>query len=814
MAEASLDGDLANLGLLSEHPQEPTSASDAEPTIPSLRYHHGERLELDGYFAPSSGSQPCPMGEVTLPCEVIAHASVNTTSSDHQALNLANASAQLQRALGGASRTVSAQSEEERVYRWKLWPNWTYLFTFRRDALMALLDKYSFPGHLLLLPVLATAVALLGFELSRYYYDVGQVMLWIVVASAQYSLIKSVQPDASASSLDQRTTALSRPLYFIMLAGLALLLDRVMNDSNTTSQSLYGVPFHQRDALMFFRDFVLVVILASPAIFLLGLLPVWPTLLHHMLEQAELHVFGGSGTITLTMALVRVLQSCLAVGVLFGVAFMAFDDSSAKSIAEAPAFAAFSGLLMALSFFVNRLPSDSPRMLLPSLFGGSTYAEPDTSTAVPSDERLPNGSVPDAFERDQITLRKRRLGWDVLASLLIFGIWSALYSTTVFTTTDPILRHLLIGGISLVGVVIYYLLPQLRAGHPFSVSKKPTLAQEILRDSAITPKEPERMWFDKATWYGDYALRVVLLPAVVIALAAESASPLQTRWTSTFGAFVLALTAYKVARLRAGDVGEAYLSIALANLFFQFDTDSRSEAHIVDVFFISIIVSKAHEWLLKLQFAFCYNGPWHVTDVLGSGAHALLWPLSVPHLASLVLSSGISSIFSAPFYPFMGSAVFLVAYFRPLKFWEKDYRTQELDRNHLRQNASSGHRNLDVTANELNALFYRHVLLKLRTKLARDVEEGRWGRVLAGDVFIMLDLDNRLTVFVHIIEKGDGYLAFQIRGLEFTGTFCQSRELEALDRDPSLETGCCCAASTGPCWPKPWLSLNEMFRAK
>eukprot|EP00045_Choanoeca_perplexa_P014502 m.170707 g.170707 ORF g.170707 m.170707 type:complete len:2266 (+) comp16697_c0_seq1:200-6997(+) len=812
---ASTTGDLANLALLREHNSAVfESGSEAEaPSVPRLRYDYNERLELDGFFRATSIGQPCPIGQVSLPHEVVDNATLQTVSFQQQLV---------MRYQGPRSRRSSddpsAAPDQQRVYRWQLTGKWTYLFTFRRDALMALLDKYAFPGHLLLLPILATAVALLGFELSRYYFDVGQVVLWIVVASAQYSLLKSVQPDASASSIDQRTTALSRPIYFILLAGLALLLDRVMDDSNTTTRSFYGVAFHQREALHSFRDFILVVILASPAIFLLGLLPVWPTLLHHLLEQAELHIFGGSGTITLTMAFVRVLQSCVVVAVLFGFALLAFEDEAATSVAESPSFAAFSGLLMALSFFVNRLPSDSPRILLPSVFGGTSYdSEEAAANAPPSDiydGRLPDGPVADAFEREQIVLRKRRLGWDAISALLLLGIWSALYSTTVFTAADPTLRYALVGIISLIGVVIYYFLPQLRAGHPFTVAKSPTITQEVLRDSAITPKEPERLWFDKAAWYGDHLLRLVFFPAVVIALAAESAGPLQARWNATFGATILALTAYKVARLRAGDIGEAYLSVALATLFFQFDTDNRSETPIVDVFFIAIIVSKAHEWLLKLQFAFCYNGPWHVTDVLGSGAHALLWPLSVPHLASLVLSSGISSILSAPFYPFMGSAVFLVAYFRPLKFWEKDYRTQELDRNRLRQNATSSQRNLDVTANELNALFYRHVLLKLRSKLARDIEEGRWGQVLAGDVFIMLDLDNRLTIFVHIIEKGDGYVSFQIRGLEFTGTFCQSRELEALDRDPSLETGCCCFSSTGRCWPNRWLSLNEMLRAK
>jgi len=34
----------------------------------------------------------------------------------------------------------------------------------------------------------------------------------------------------------------------------------------------------------------------------------------------------------------------------------------------------------------------------------------------------------------------------------------------------------------------------------------------------------------------------------------------------------------------------------------------------------------------------------------------------------------VSSVLSAPLNPFLGSAIFITSYVRPVKFWEKDYK--------------------------------------------------------------------------------------------------------------------------------------------
>lgn len=53
-------------------------------------------------------------------------------------------------------------------------------------------------------------------------------------------------------------------------------------------------------------------------------------------------------------------------------------------------------------------------------------------------------------------------------------------------------------------------------------------------------------------------------------------------------------------------------------------------------------------------------------------AHHLLD--SRPDSAMLFVQALLSALFSTPLNPLLGSAVFIMSYARPLKFWERDYK--------------------------------------------------------------------------------------------------------------------------------------------
>lgn len=123
----------------------------------------------------------------------------------------------------------------------------------------------------------------------------------------------------------------------------------------------------------------------------------------------------------------------------------------------------------------------------------------------------------------------------------------------------------------------------------------------------------------------------------------------------------------------------------------------------------------------------------------------------------LFLQAVISSTLSTPLIPFLGSAIFLTSYtryeepkrfldtrmilillfvsiHRPIKFWERDYKTRRIDHSNTRL-SSHLERDLGADDNNLNSIFYEHLTRSLQHSLCGDLLMGRWGNVSQGDCF-------------------------------------------------------------------------------
>lgn len=127
-----------------------------------------------------------------------------------------------------------------------------------------------------------------------------------------------------------------------------------------------------------------------------------------------------------------------------------------------------------------------------------------------------------------------------------------------------------------------------------------------------------------------------------------------------------------------------------------------------------------------------YIAPWQIT--WGSAFHAFAQPFSVPHSAMLFMQAVISAVLSTPLNPFLGSAIFLTSYARPIKFWERDYNTRRIDHSNTRL-SSQLERDLGADDNNLNSIFYEHLTRSLQHSLCGDLLMGRWGNVSQGDCF-------------------------------------------------------------------------------
>ncbi|XP_046664729.1 pecanex-like protein 1 [Homalodisca vitripennis] len=726
-----------------------------------------------------------------------------------------------------------------RYYKYKISPCSYFKIRLDRLALLALLDRNLTMTETLLSLFLAILVSCLGSILLNlgFYRDIPAFIFCFVIASCQYSLIKSVQPDAASPTHGfNRIVAFSRPVYFCLCSALVLLL-HYSALSTKREFTLYGVYVKSNDLLNFMRDCFVTLILWFPLLFSLGLFPQVNTFSMYLLEQVDMHLFGGNAASSLTAAVYCVFRSCLAVIVLHGFAYGGLSETKST---QHILFSIYCGLLIATSYHLSRSCSDPVpiwNILKTHLWPveeelqeaqmrksekrkqcmrdkhekkQEIKSQSHTVNIAPTEKKeTPEGTngdqetdlvdpLPTKLQRTVNCRLKSDLIICMVTAVFVFGI----HCSTVFTALQPEINPVLWSVAGCVGLLLHYIMPQLRKQLPWLCIARPVLRSH--EHSQYEVKGAARvMWFEKLYVYLCCFERNILYPVVFLACL-TSESPAIVRKVGPYAAsIVITICALKCLRCAFSHPPSQYLILAFACLFFQLDYAAASETFLIDYFVTAIAFSKTHEFLLKVQFVVTYIAPWQIT--WGSAFHAFAQPFSVPHSAMMFLQAAISAALSAPLNPFLGSAVFLTSYVRPVKFWERDYNTRRVDHSNTRL-SSHLERNLGADDNNLNSIFYEHLTRSLQHSLCGDLILGRWGAVAQGDCFVLAS--DYLNCLVHIIELGNGLVTFQMRGLEFRGTYCQQREVEAISEGVEDNEGCCCCE---PGHLPNMLSLNSAF---
>ena len=243
----------------------------------------------------------------------------------------------------------------KRYYILPIIGSYTVKISFDRLALLAVLDRNKNVLQTIISVILATLVALFGYILltRNYFYDFWVFVICFVIAKCQFSLLKSVQPD-SASPIHghNNTIVFSRAIYFCITALLIIGLDEATK-LNAASIELYGVTIYSQETLTFARDVLIGFILAFPIIFVIGLLPQISTFMMHVLEQLDMHVFGGSAMTSLTASFYSITRSVVCVCVLTPVCYIPLQYSD-KSRGMHVVFSIFAGLLLTISYHISR----------------------------------------------------------------------------------------------------------------------------------------------------------------------------------------------------------------------------------------------------------------------------------------------------------------------------------------------------------------------------------------------------------------------------------------------------------------------------
>ncbi|CAH1237391.1 unnamed protein product [Diabrotica balteata] len=727
-------------------------------------------------------------------------------------------------------------------YVFKVWP-WTYVkVSMDRLKLLALLDRNLTLHETILSIILGSMVCILGAVMlhKEFYRDLTSFILCFVIASCQYSLIKSVQPDAASPTHGfNRVIAYSRPLYFCIFSSLVLIFDyHILAETKEMGYNLNSLSLTNQQLLLLSCDFLVNFILVFPLLFSLGLFPQINTFLMYILEQVDMHVFGGNAMSSLSASLYCIFRSCLTVIILGGVAYGGLSESKG---AQHVLFSMFCASLVATCYHLSRSTSDPTHiwnMVKNHLWLPDVYREQQESESSSTEEKkhreepkeakadaklesktkektvkFPSNKeqynveedVSDPLPAKLQKINNARLKHDVIVCSLIAILVFAVHASTVFTVLQPELSPVLWSIGATLGFILHYTVPQMRKHLPWLCIARPIFRAQEHEQYQI--KGPAKvMWFEKVYVYFSFLERNIVYPLLFLSVLTEDSPRIVMKYGTIRGSFIVVICGIKCLRNSYSNQSAQYLILVFSALFYKYDVRKIDETFLVIYFFMVTAYNKMYEFMLKIQFVVTYIAPWQIT--WGSAFHAFAQPFSVPHSAMLFLQAFMSSCLSMPLNPFLGSAIFIISYVRPVKFWERDYNTRRVDHSNT---PLSSHldRNLGADDNNLNSLFYEHLTRSLQTSLCGDLKMGRWGLVNQGDCFVLAS--DYLNCLVHVIEMGNDVITFQMRGLEFRGTYCQQREVEAITEGVEENDGCCCC-DTGHL--PNMLSINAAFNQR
>ncbi|XP_039104764.1 pecanex-like protein 2 [Hyaena hyaena] len=676
--------------------------------------------------------------------------------------------------------STQGKFNREQFYKFIIFPGKWIKVWYDRLTLLALLDRTEDVKENVLAVLLIVLVSLLGFLTLNQGFckDMWVLLFCLVMASCQYSLLKSVQPDpASPIHGHNQIITYSRPIYFCVLCGLILLLDTGAKARHPPTYIVYGLKLFSPRSLQSARDLLIVFLYCFPAISLLGLFPQIDTFCVYLLEQIDMLFFGGSAVSGMMSAVYSVARSAASAALLHVLCFSAVKEP--WSTQHIPAlFSAFCGLLVALSYHLSRQSSD-PSVLLSfihcRLLPKFLHQNLEELAADPLPKKMKD-SVKDILQSDLIVCS--------VAAVLSFAI----SASTVFLSLRPFLSVVLFALAGSVGFVTHYVLPQLRKHHPWMWISHPVLKNKEYQQREVTDVA-HLMWFERLYVWLQCFEKYILYPAIILnALTIDAFSISNYRRLGThWDIFLMIIAGMKLLRTSFCNPAQQFIHVGFTAIFFHFDYKDISESFLLDFFLVSIVFSKLEDLLHKLQFVMTYVAPWQMA--WGSSFHVFAQLFAIPHSAMLFFQTIATSIFSTPLSPFLGSVIFITSYVRPVKFWEKNYNTRRVDNSNTRLVVQI-EKDPGNDDNNLNSIFYEHLTRALQESLCGDLVLGRWGNYSSGDCFILAS--DYLNAFVHLIEIGNGLVTFQLRGLEFRGTYCQQREVEAIMEGDEDDRGCCC----------------------
>lgn len=221
-----------------------------------------------------------------------------------------------------------------------------------RETLLKLFDRDENLFVVIVTTILAAGLAFCSYLTEENFTGFSRFWFWVVVAGAQYCLLKAPQPDSFTPSVEGGlTVTYTRSAYLILSTVLILLMDELAGSPEDPEDVqeiiLYGWRLDLRVIASDFKNIIVYVILISPVLYVFSMLPQIDTLLFYLFEQINILVFGASGSPNFISVLFEFVRSLFAVSFVSLLCIVGARVTVVRSVAA--------GAAMAFSFFNSRV---------------------------------------------------------------------------------------------------------------------------------------------------------------------------------------------------------------------------------------------------------------------------------------------------------------------------------------------------------------------------------------------------------------------------------------------------------------------------
>lgn len=534
----------------------------------------------------------------------------------------------------------------------------TVKIKMNRLQLLALFDRDQYFYQLVLAIVLSTLVAILGSWIlhHHFYNDIFAFIFCFAIAGSHYSLLKSVQPDASSPIHGfNKTVTYSRPVYFCLLTSLMLIThyaseslksgetkhdDDPVNQTDTfygqeRQLTIYGIAIAWKDLFASVTNFLHWMILSLPVAFSIGLFPQINTFFMYLCEQLDMHIFGGNAVCNLVAGFLAVFRSIIGCLILYGPIYGGLLESNNT---QHILVSMFCGMLIPMAYHLSRSSSDFTHLfqLIKSTLlvhnddeicgeveSGSSKTDDNESSATNEDskEHNSNGSQPmdDPLPKKLQGTVTARLKNDLVVCTFLGLIFFALHTSTIFKVLQPNLNLVLHIIAIILGVCLHYIVPQMRKHLPCLCVAAPVLRAhehgmfEVNRLSKI-------MWFEQVYVYLSFIEKNILYPLIIISAITADSIKITDKFGYGFGSALIVIASLKgnvflkmervlnllrnlflALRSSYSDINSQHLILLFSILFFSFDFANASETFLLDYFLTSILFRKISDLLLKVN---------------------------------------------------------------------------------------------------------------------------------------------------------------------------------------------------------------------